>query len=90
MNKAELVELVAMESGESEAATRRVIDAMAGVISVVLANCGEVKLVGFGKFHLKTRAARMGRDPRNGQPIQFKAKRVAAFRPGKTLAGSVR
>jgi len=44
-----------------------------------------VTLVGFGTFKVGNRKARIGRNPRTGQEIRIKAKRVPKFVPGKTL-----
>jgi DNA-binding protein HU-beta len=40
-------------------------------------------LPGLGKLELKNRKARMGRNPKTGEPIQIKAKRVVKFRVAK-------
>ena len=49
----------------------------------------KVTLVGFGTFAVSTREARMGRNPRNNQPIQITARKVARFKPGKQLADDI-
>ena len=46
-------------------------------------------LVGFGTFATKNRAARTGRNPQTGAPIQIKAARVPSFKAGKALKESV-
>ncbi len=48
-----------------------------------------VSLVGFGTFHVKERAARTGRNPQTGQPIEIKAAKVPGFKAGKALKDSV-
>lgn len=46
-------------------------------------------LPGIGKLVLKDRAARMGRNPKTGEPIQIKAKRVVKFRISKAAKDAI-
>jgi len=46
-------------------------------------------LVGFGTFGVKERAARTGRNPQTGQPIEIKAAKVPSFKAGKALKDAV-
>jgi len=85
MNKAELVEEVASQTGLTKKTSREAIDAMTSVITDVLARGEKVSLVGFGTFQVMQRKARRGRNPRTGQTIQIPAKRVPKFKAGKDL-----
>ena len=44
-----------------------------------------MELRGFGAFSVKTRQARMGRNPRTGESVEVAAKRVPFFKTGKEL-----
>ena len=46
-------------------------------------------LPGLGKLELKNRKARMGRNPKTGEPIQIKAKRVVKFRVAKAAKDAI-
>lgn len=46
---------------------------------------GTVKLKGFGTFTVKPTAARQGRNPRTGEPVQIAASHKIAFKPAKNL-----
>jgi len=46
-------------------------------------------LPGIGKLVLKNRAARMGRNPKTGEPIQIAAKRVVKFRVAKAAKDAI-
>ena len=50
-----------------------------------LARGDRVELRGFGAFSVKTRAARIGRNPRTGDAVAVKAKHVPFFKTGKLL-----
>ena len=47
-------------------------------------------LTGFGTFKVSERAARTGRDPRTGNPIDIPASKAVRFTPGKTLKDAVK
>jgi DNA-binding protein HU-beta len=48
-----------------------------------------IRLVGLGIFQVRHRAARMGRNPATGEPIQIKASKKVAFRAAKELKQSI-
>jgi DNA-binding protein HU-alpha len=45
----------------------------------------DVLITGFGKFELLNKAARQGRNPRTGQPVEIAARKVVKFRPATSL-----
>jgi DNA-binding protein HU-beta len=62
-----------------------VVETAIDVISDELAGGGEVALAGFGKFSVSHRAARQGRNPSTGQPIQIGASKAAKFSAASAL-----
>ena len=48
-----------------------------------------IEIRGFGSFSVIRRAARIGRNPRSGAPVQIPAARVLYFKPGKALREAV-
>jgi len=48
-----------------------------------------VTLVGFGTFYAGMRAARTGRNPKTGEPIEIKAAKTPKFRAGKALKDAI-
>lgn len=89
MNKSELVEAIANTSGETKAASSRVLDAFMQTITDALKSGDQVVLPGFGSFSIKNRAARTGRNPQTGAAIQIQASRSPAFKAGKSLKDAV-
>ncbi len=89
MNKTELIDAVAEGADISKAAASRAVDTMLDSISKSLANGDQVTLVGFGTFSVKDRAARTGRNPRTGEPIDIPAAKVPGFKAGKALKDAV-
>lgn len=89
MNKAELIEAIAAESGLSKADAKRALDAFVSTTSNALKSGNRVALVGFGSFSTSERAARTGRNPQTGKEIKIAAKKVVKFKAGAELSDSV-
>lgn len=85
MNKAQLVEKIAyaadIKTSEAAASVASIISA----ITEELKTGGSVSLVGFGTFTVDARAARQGRNPKTGEPMEIKASKRPGFKAGKTL-----
>ncbi len=89
MNKAELIDAVAENADISRAAATRAVDTVLESITATLKNGEQVALIGFGTFSVKDRAARTGRNPRTGEPLEIPAARVPSFKAGKALKDAV-
>lgn len=89
MNKAELVEEVANQTGLRKNISREAVDAMTSIIGDALTRGEKVTLVGFGTFQVIERKARKGRNPQTGQTIQISAKKSPKFKAGKDLREAV-
>jgi DNA-binding protein HU-beta len=85
VNKTELIDRIAESADISKASAGRALDATIEAITDSLKQADPVALVGFGTFTVRERAARTGRNPQTGQPIQISAAKVPAFKPGKAL-----
>ncbi|WP_346839682.1 HU family DNA-binding protein [Microbulbifer sp. SAOS-129_SWC] len=89
MNKSELIEAIAASADIPKAAAGRALDAMVDSITGALKEGDQVALVGFGTFAVKERAARTGRNPRTGDPIEIAAAKIPNFKAGKALKDAV-
>jgi DNA-binding protein HU-beta len=85
VNKTELVDRIAEAADISKASAGRALDAALDAITDSLKEADPVSLVGFGTFTVRERAARTGRNPQTGAPIDIAAAKVPAFKPGKAL-----
>ena len=85
MNKAELIDKMAASADISKAAATRALDSMLDAVTESLKQSEQVVLVGFGTFTVKDRAARTGRNPQTGAPIEISAARIPSFKAGKAL-----
>ena len=89
MNKSELIEAIAASADIPKAAASRALDAMVDTVTDSLKKGETVALVGFGTFIVKERAARTGRNPQTGQPIEISAAKIPGFKAGKALKDAV-
>jgi DNA-binding protein HU-beta len=89
VNKAELIDSIAASADIPKAAAGRALDAVIESVQGALQKGDSVALVGFGTFSVKDRAARTGRNPQTGQPIQIAAAKIPNFKAGKSLKDAV-
>ena len=78
---------------ESHDMPKRQVEAMLGefvqTFAEYLTRGTKVRINGLGIFQVRTRAARLGRNPATGEQIQIKASKKIAFRPAKELKEAV-
>ena len=89
MNKTELVDAIAKETGLSKKDSEKAIKAFTDAVSKELKKKGKVQLVGFGTFETAKRAARTGKNPQTGAAIKIPAATVPKFKAGKALKDAV-
>ncbi len=89
MNKQGLVEWVYGKLGGTKVQAEEIVDGMFDSIVSTLKKGDEVSIAGFGIFSVKSRAARMARNPKTGEQVKVAAKRVPKFRPAKGLKDMV-
>lgn len=89
MNKTELIAAVAEKADLSKKDAEAAITAAVEAITGALIEGEKVRLVGFGSFEVKTRAARVGRNPKTGEEIPISEARLPVFKAGKALKDAV-
>jgi len=90
MNKAELIEEVANQTGLTKKVSRKTVNAIISTITDSLAREEKVTIVGFGTFQVMGRKARRGVNPQTRKRLDIPAKKVVRFRAGKGLRERVR
>jgi DNA-binding protein HU-beta len=90
VNKGELIEAVARNTGESKALAEKMVNETLDVIVSGVVMSGKVQITGFGTFEGRDRAARVARNPQTGAPINVAATRVPAFKAGKSFKDAVK
>ena len=89
MNKSELVEAMAKDSGLSKADSGRALESFLTTVETTLRKGDEVAITGFGKFSVAKRGARTGRNPQTGAALKIKASKSPRFSAGATLKQAV-
>jgi DNA-binding protein HU-beta len=69
--------------------TQAVLDDLVSLVTKHLKKGDRIRIGGLGILQVRKRAARMGRNPATGEPIQIKASKKVAFRPAKELKEAV-
>lgn len=89
MNKAELVSKIAEDAGITKVQATAALDSFIEGVTKTLKSGKKLILVGFGTFSVSKRAARTGRNPKTGETIKIKARKVARFKASKELSGKM-
>ena len=89
MTKAELISKIAEDADITKVAATAALNSFLEGVTKTLKSGDKLTLVGFGTFSVTKRAARMGRNPFNGEEIKIKAKKVAKFKASKELSGKL-
>ena len=89
MNKSNLVDSVAANTGLTKKQADAAISAAFAAIANALKENDKVQLIGFGTFKVKERAERTGINPRTKAEIKIAASKIPAFVPGKALKDSI-
>jgi len=85
VTKETLVNRVYDEVGLSKATSKKVVEALIELIKESLENGEDVLISGFGKFVVRDKKARRGRNPQTGEEIQLRARRVVTFKISSVL-----
>ncbi len=88
--KADIVEHVTDSvDGITKKQATEAVDAAFGAVAKALGGGDKVQVPGFGTFQLSHRAARKGRNPQTGEPMDIKASTGVRFKAGKALKDAV-
>ena len=89
MNKSDIVARMAKKTCSHKEAEEALNEFMS-CVSDSLKKGDKVTLVGFGSWDVRKRAARKGRNPQTGKPLNIPAKKVVRFRAGSELSNKVK
>jgi integration host factor subunit alpha len=89
LTKAEMAEHLFEKLGVNKRDGKDLVEAFFEEVREALESGEQVKLSGFGNFDLRKKNERPGRNPKTGEDIPIKARRVVTFRPGQKLKSRV-
>ncbi len=89
LTKADFAETLFDELGLNKREAKDIVEIFFEEIKSSLENGEQVKISGFGKFELRDKSSRPGRNPKTGEEIPISARRVVTFRSGQKLKARV-
>lgn len=89
MNKADLIAAIADDAEISKAKAEYALNSAIEHIIKAVTKGDSVQLIGFGTFASGKRAARMGRNPKTGEPLKIAASKTVKFSAGKVFKDAV-
>lgn len=89
MNKTELIDALAKKCDFTKTEAARAVDGLTDIIAETLATGESIAVLGFGNFTVTERAARVGRNPKTGEPLQIGASRAPKFTAGSKLKAAI-
>ena len=85
ITKKQLVNEIADKLNQTQLKTQKVVEEFLSAIKHHLESGNRIELRGFGRFGVKVRKPKVGRNPRTGQEVGIPEKRVVWFKVGKEL-----
>jgi len=89
MTKADIVERVSEKCGVTKKESVDMVESVLSIIKSTLEDGEDIKISGFGKFEVKTKHERRGRNPQTGESITIDARRVLSFKPSTILKSAI-
>ena len=89
LTKAHLIEKVTVEVGLNKKVAMDIIERLFEILKNCLERGEDLKISGFGTFHVRSKKTRMGRNPQTGQEITISARRVLTFKPSQVLKNAL-
>lgn len=89
MNKNDLIEGIAAKADLSKTDAARAVTVLTDIIAETLQKGDSLSLLGFGTFEVRSRGARIDRNPKTGEELKIAAAKVPVFKPGTALKEAV-
>ena len=89
LTKAQIVEEIRQRNGFSRKKSIETVEAMLEIMKESLASGENVLISGFGKFCVKEKRERKGRNPATGESMKIPEANIPKFKPGKKLKDAV-
>ena len=89
LTRADLCETVHHEVGMTRQDCAGLVERTLELMINALEDCQTVKLSGFGVFQVRAKRARMGRNPKTGEPAQIEPRRVIGFHASQVMKARI-
>lgn len=89
MTKADIVERIAEKIGFTKKESQDLVESVLEIVKTTLESGENFKITGFGKFEVKHKADRRGRNPQTGESITIESRRILSFKPSTLLRSAI-
>lgn len=89
LTKAHLIEKITIDVGLNKKIAMDIIEKLFDVLKGCLERGEDLKISGFGTFHVRQKKTRMGRNPQTGAAMEISARKVVTFKPSQRLRDSL-
>lgn len=89
MEKKDIASQIHQQVGISTEEATRLLESILGILKATLQAGESITIAGFGKFTVRNKQARPGRNPNTGETITISARRVVTFRPSHLFKAHV-
>ena len=89
MRKADIAKRISQQAGILEYEAAKVLDQILELLKTTLQAGEPIAIQGFGKFTVRSKRPRQGRNPRTGEAVMISARRVVTFQPSLLLKTEV-
>ena len=89
MTKADIVERIMTTTGFSRMESFDMFELVFSIMKNTLEDGEAIKISGFGKFEVKQKKDRRGRNPQTGEDLTIEARRVLTFKPSTLLRKAI-
>ena len=89
LTKETIINSIYNQVGLSKSQSRIVVERLLEIIKETLKSGENILISGFGKFEVKEKSARRGRNPQTTEDLQLRARRVVVFKTSGVLRNSI-
>ena len=89
LTKAHIAEVIHNQVGHTKKHSAEIVDSLFEIIKETLEEGKDVLISGFGKFHIRDRRERKGRNPLTGEPIMLPERKVVSFKCSGKLRSKI-
>jgi integration host factor subunit alpha len=89
MTKADIIETVSGTCNLSRKDSSELVECVFSLIKGCLESGEDLKISGFGKFEVKQKNPRRGRNPQTGEALEISARRILSFKPSQLLKTAI-
>ena len=89
MKKADIVERIQEKVGFSKSEIDTIVESVFDIIKETLQRGDRIVISGFGKFSIRNKRTRRGRNPQTGEAVEISARRILTFKPSVVLRSSL-